>query len=146
MDDSLEIACSAVVQNLPALLLLCERACRHAGAGEDDSHSVRLAVEEACINIIEHGYPPCPPGPIVLRFQVEPRRLRITVADEAPCFDPRRVSAPDLTADAQARHIGGLGWHLITKVMDEVSHESLGNRGNRLTLVKHLQQPPGRAQ
>ena len=146
MDEPLEVVCNAEVQNLPVLLQLCERACRRAGVADEERDSVRLAVEEACVNIIEHGYAPGPPGPIALRFHFEPNRLRITIVDEAPHFDPRRVPAPELTADAQARRVGGLGWHLITQVMDDVSHEALGIRGNRLTLVKNLKKSSGRAQ
>jgi anti-sigma regulatory factor (Ser/Thr protein kinase) len=32
-----------------------------------------------------------------------------------------------------------LGWHLIHKVMDAVSHEAPPEGGNRLVLVKRLQ-------
>ena len=44
----------------------------------------------------------------------------------------------DLAAYAQARPVGGLGWHLVFRLMDEVKHEVPGPRGNRLVLVKRF--------
>jgi anti-sigma regulatory factor (Ser/Thr protein kinase) len=51
------------------------------------------------------------------------------------------VSAPDLSAGWEDRAVGGLGWHLIRRSVDEVDYGPNPGGGNRLTLVKRS---PGR--
>jgi CheY-like chemotaxis protein len=134
----LTLTCLASLQNLPALNALAGTACSRARAGEEDALAVRLAVEEVFSNIVHHGYPPGQPGPVTVAFVVEPGGLRITIEDEAAPFDPLQAPMPDLEADAHTRAIGGLGWHLVFRLMDEVKHEVSGLRGNRLVLVKRI--------
>jgi serine/threonine-protein kinase RsbW len=124
-------------EHLPALLAFVDAACARAGLSRDVASDVRLAVEEACTNVIEHGYPAASPGPLTLRFEHDARRLVVTVEDRAAPFDPSTVSAPDLDADWDQRDLGGLGWHLINQVMNEVRHELVAG-GNRLTMVKRI--------
>ena len=144
-DEPLALTCLASLQNLPLLQRLSDQACKRAQAGEDDAYAVRLAVEEVFSNIVHHGYPPGQAGPVTVTFSIEPPGMRITILDEAPPFDPGRAAAPLLGAGAEAREIGGLGWHLVFRLMDEVRHEVLGQRGNRLVLVKRLADVSGRA-
>jgi len=51
------------------------------------------------------------------------------------------VPAPDTESDLDRREPGKLGWHLVYKVMDEVTHEPRGERGNIVTLVKRIGPP-----
>jgi serine/threonine-protein kinase RsbW len=137
-ENPLSMTYMATLQDLPALLRLTEKACRRAHAGEEDAYAIRLAVEEVFSNIMRHGYPAGQPGPVTMSFMTEPHRMQISIVDEAPPFDPRQAPAPELSAGAEARAIGGLGWHLVAQLMDEVRHEALGARGNRLVLIKKL--------
>ena len=140
IDIPLTLTCLASLRNLPALHELADEACRRAEADEEDTLAVRLAVEEVFSNIVHHGYPPGSPGPVTLTFVIEPPGLRITIEDEASPFDPGQAPVPDLAAAASVRAIGGLGWHLVFRLMDEVRHEAPGERGNRLVLVKRIHQ------
>ncbi len=137
-EEPLELTCPALMANLPVVHALADRACGIAGASQADAFAVRLAVEEVFGNIVRHGYPPAAAGPVALSFAIEPGQIRITVADEAPVFDPRQVRAPELGSGAHDRELGGLGWHLVFNLMDEVRHEAKGRRGNRVVLVKRL--------
>jgi CheY-like chemotaxis protein/anti-sigma regulatory factor (Ser/Thr protein kinase) len=138
VEAPLAITCLASLQNLPALHALADKACARARADEGETLAVRLAVEEVFSNIVHHGYPGGAAGPVTVAFAIEPPRLRITIEDEAPPFDPRQAPAPDLAGDVQARAVGGLGWHLVFRLMDEVKHEVPGTLGNRLVLVKRI--------
>jgi serine/threonine-protein kinase RsbW len=73
-----------------------------------------------------------------VRFHHDPRQIIITIEDLARPFDSSRVARPDITAPIEERAIGGLGWHLVHQVMDEVRHAQGGTNGNRVTLVKRL--------
>jgi anti-sigma regulatory factor (Ser/Thr protein kinase) len=58
--------------------------------------------------------------------------------DRGKQFDPRSVPPPDLEADVENRKIGGLGVHLINRLMDEVSYSFDDRSGNTLTMKKRL--------
>lgn len=139
------ISCEAVRANLPRLLQFAVDATRDAGLDETTAQSVRLAIEEACINVIDHGYAGASPGPIEVSIRSEATHVTVRIADRAPRFAPQDVAVPDAGASADERPIGGLGWFLIGQVMDEVSHEYTPAAGNRLTLVRYFDRETGKA-
>ncbi len=136
MSEKSEFTGEASLENLPALLQFVEGACDRAGASPSDAFAVKLAVEEACVNVMTHGYAGRPPGPISVTILSDPRQFVVTIADQASPFDPGSVPEPDLKSGWSEREIGGLGWWLIRKMIDDVSYESKPGAGNRLTLVK----------
>ena len=138
------IRCEAVRASLPRLLQFAVDATRDAGFDETTAQSVRLAVEEACINVIDHGYAGESPGPIDVTIRGEPTRATVCIADRAPRFAPQEVPVPDPGAGVEERPIGGLGWFLIGQVMDEVSHEYTPAGGNRLTMVRYFDRDRGK--
>jgi serine/threonine-protein kinase RsbW len=131
-----EVTREARLENLPALLQFVSDACRGAGASSEDEFALKLAVEEACVNIIVHGYAGREPGPVSVAIRWDPDRFVVTIEDLAAPFQPDSVPEPDLTAGWEEREIGGLGWWLLRKMVDEFEYESVPGRGNRLTLVK----------
>jgi anti-sigma regulatory factor (Ser/Thr protein kinase) len=94
-----------------------------------------LAIDEACMNIIQHAYGKGNPGEIRLHLALQPDRLTIELEDDAPCIDPQRVR-PRALADVRP---GGLGVHFIREIMDEMVFLPCQNQGNRLRLVKRLE-------
>ena len=132
-----ELATDARRERLGELLAFVDRACARAGLAPSTALDVRLATEEVVTNVIEHGYAGAG-GPLTVRVHHEPARFVVVVEDRAPLFDPATIPLVETGAPIERRTIGGLGWHLATRVMDEVRHERAVPRGNRLTLVKHL--------
>lgn len=126
------------MQDLVALTAFLDRICREAGAGEETVFAVRLAVEEVFTNIIHYGYGN-QAGPITISVDAEPARITVTIEDAAPRFDITAVPVPDLDATWDERKIGGLGWHFVHQLMDEVKREPGAERGNVFTLVKSFQ-------
>jgi len=126
----------ATVASVPRLHEFVENACLATNAGDDLAFAFKLAVEEACANIVQHGYRE-QPGDIALEFNADAERIVVTIIDHAPPFAPTQIPEPNLSADWQARQIGGLGWYLIRQLMDEVNYEPATARGNVLTIVKH---------
>ena len=125
----------ATVASVPRLHEFVEAACAAVNADEDLTFAFKLAVEEACANIVQHGYYE-QPGFIELDFDVDAERITVTIVDHAPAFDPTQIPRPNLQASWEARQIGGLGWHLIQELMDEVVYEPGTARGNVLTITK----------
>jgi anti-sigma regulatory factor (Ser/Thr protein kinase) len=125
--------------HLGEFLAHLDEACRRSGVAGDAALQLRLAVEEACINVMRHGYG-CAEraGPLSLRLQREGERVTVTISDRAPLFRPDDAPPPDTGAPMDERMPGGLGWHLIRSSVDEIHHRPVEGGGNELTLVKRL--------
>jgi serine/threonine-protein kinase RsbW len=109
-----------------------------AGVDEQGLHHCRLAVDEVCNNIIEHGYGGERADQMIDVFCAqEQRRFMVEIVDDSPPFDLLKHPAPDPLTELQHRAGGGWGVHIIRKVMDEVRYEYRDGR-NHLTLVKTL--------
>lgn len=122
-------------------LALTESVCHLLALADVDAQAVRLAVEEACSNVVEHGYGDRPAGPLDLAFRLAaPDMLEAEVGDQAPPFHPDQAPEPDLLSDSDDRPIGGLGWFFIRQVMTEVAYTSTAS-GNRLVLRRKLTTP-----
>jgi serine/threonine-protein kinase RsbW len=126
----------ATAENLARVREFVDGACRAAGADPQVCFDLKLAVDEACTNIIVHGYAGGPPGKMRVSFESDGERLRVVIADWGRAFDPAAIAPPDLGGGPEERASGGLGWHLIRSVVDEISYEADAAQGNRLILVK----------
>ena len=113
------------------------RYAQQAGLSEDGIYAVKLAVDEACSNIIEHGYGGEGRGKIECTCQVQDRGLQVTLRDWGEPFDPDQIRPPDFTKSIQDLELRGAGLHLIRNLMDEVSFDFSGKRGNVLILAKY---------
>jgi serine phosphatase RsbU (regulator of sigma subunit)/anti-sigma regulatory factor (Ser/Thr protein kinase) len=115
-----------------------ERACAEAGLDPDVCFQLSLVVDEACTNIIQYGYAGLPRSSIEVGLAREGQRVVLTITDRARPFDPSQAPVPDLDSGWEQRPIGGLGWHLIRSLMDDVHYESHPDGRNVLTLAKRL--------
>lgn len=139
--DAGEIECEARREHLAELLAFVDGACVRAGLDRELAFDVRLATEEVVTNVIVHGYAGTTAGPVRVTVRREPAQVVITVEDRARPFDPALAPRADPSAPIEQRRIGGLGWHLVHQVMDEVRHEPRTPQGNRVTLVKRILPP-----
>ncbi len=126
---------------LSALPLIGSRlhayASQVAGArGEaKEVHDLRLAVQEACANIIKHGQMAPQERRLVVRFEFADDVLSVLITDQGVPFDPPVVLEPPGTAEEPAE--GGYGLFLIRALVDEVFYRA-DTKGNTLVLRKRL--------
>ena len=67
------------------------------GIDGQDIDNIELAVDEACANVIEHGYTPdAPDKHITIRMEIDPGKLVLTIIDQGKSFDPRLRQQPDI--------------------------------------------------
>lgn len=131
-------------EGLAQCLALTQQVLQDLGLADVDAQAVHLAVEEACSNVVGHGYDGLTPGPLGLEFRLPtPLVLEARVRDQAPAFHPDEAPVPDLLADSDDRPIGGLGWFFIKQVMTDVTYTSDAN-GNCLVLRRSLTAPATR--
>jgi serine/threonine-protein kinase RsbW len=95
----------------------------------------QLAVDEACTNIIEHGYQGEDRGSIELECAAGQGELIITISDQARPFDAEAVPQPHLGDQLDDVQVGGLGLYFMRQVMDAVEF-TREDGVNKLVLVK----------
>ena len=116
-------------------------AAEMAGLDEAAAFHCQLAVDEACTNIIEHGYEGEDKGQIEVVCYTSPEVLKVDLRDQAPPFDVSKIPDPPSSPSLEEMQVGGLGVHFVKKVMDEVVY-SHKNGTNSLVLVKRRASAP----
>ena len=110
-------------------------AATEAGLVERAIFHCQMAVDEACTNIIEHAYGGEDKGDIHITTHSEGDTFTITLIDHGAPFDPDSVPPPRIDPDLTKLEPGGLGLHLMRKLMDSVSF-SFAEEENKLVMVK----------
>ncbi|MCP4671958.1 MAG: ATP-binding protein [Desulfobacula sp.] len=93
-----------------------------------------LAVNEACSNIIKHGYKNDYNQKIEIRITLERDIFTISIIDNGIKFDINSIEPRDVSEVKP----GGLGLHIMQEVMDKVEYSKTLQKFNRLTMVKKL--------
>ena len=138
MRSAHQITRAAELESLAAFRDLIQGACeQYPGVDEQACYDLKLAVEEACTNIIIHGYAGMNPGSIILRLDFEGQRVAVTLTDFGHPFEPCEPPVPDVKANLEAGVTGGFGLFLIYQTMDSVGYRTAED-GNHLTFVKKL--------
>ena len=106
--------------------------------GKSLASKLRLAVEEAVVNVIKYAYPSGRHGSIHVAFMTDGRQLKITITDTGVSFDPTTIAKVDTSLSAKERKIGGLGIFLVREIMDSINYERVDDR-NVLTLTKKIE-------
>jgi anti-sigma regulatory factor (Ser/Thr protein kinase) len=109
-----------------------EAVCLSAGLREDLGRAVVVAVDEAVNNVIRHSHRCDNAMTLQIECHLAPNHLEIRLIDEGEPFDLAAV--PKL--DPSELRIGGRGVYLMRTLMDEVTCEPRGPRGNTLRLIK----------
>jgi anti-sigma regulatory factor (Ser/Thr protein kinase) len=111
------------LEDLPRVTAAVNEFCESIAASGQDAHSLLLAIEEAVSNVLQHGYGGMPRPVSVSLETMLPGRVRVVVTDRAPPFNPLSRPAVNTELPLDERPIGGLGVHLVKKLMHEVHYE-----------------------
>jgi serine/threonine-protein kinase RsbW len=128
---------SATIDNLHTMLKFIRAHSEESGLNEDLIAKVELALEEALVNIIKHGFVDSVPGTIKVNCHILPQKgIQIIIMDDGIPYNPL-LNPPkkDLTKIMESELSGGYGIYLITRIMDEVFYEHK-NGLNCLSLIK----------
>ena len=101
------------------------------------ARQLRLAVEEAVVNVIEYAYPAGTEGNVEVTMMSDGHRLKVMIVDAGVPFDPTIEKKADTTLSAEERRVGGLGIYLVRELMDSINYERVDGH-NILTLKKEL--------
>ena len=134
-DKLLEIRFPAKAERLTLVRALVRRASQTVGCNNDLTEKLVIAVNEACMNVIQHAYRGEGTGEIVLEIYHTGLQIRFRLVDHADPVDLDKIKSRDLD-DIRP---GGLGVHFISEIMDEfkIGHLEGGN-GNYLEMYKTI--------
>lgn len=101
-------------------------------SGLDDMimEDIKLAVDEACTNVIKHAYKGDASKKIVVKYRVTGKGFEVVIEDSGSKSQIEFMQGRSLD-DIRP---GGLGMHLIRKAFDSCRFDERKKKGNRLIL------------
>jgi len=117
-----------------------EHSLNDLGIQEKYRGHICVAIDEAVTNVALYAYPKNAKGYIRITIERIKDRVLVEITDSGIAFNPLHHPVPDVTASIEKRLIGGLGVHLMRKMMDEMHYRRINN-ANCLSLVKHIGGP-----
>jgi serine/threonine-protein kinase RsbW len=128
--DMVELRMQARAENLALARLALAGMAGSVGAPHETVADLKLAVTEACTNVIQHAYGSGDgTDEIVVRYAAKPGAVEVEVEDSGNGFEPEgeRREGPG----------PGLGLMIIRELTDEVTIAT-GNAGSRIRFVKRF--------
>lgn len=107
----------------------------------EDIEDIKIAISEACTNIIQHAYTDSDqPGIISIVCSINEERLEITVKDTGKGFDVSSPISAKVDGKDTTQYGLGLGLTFIKSMMDDYSIDSVIGKGTTLRMSKHAPQ------
>ncbi len=139
METLLELRFPARADRLKLVRGSVRAAARMCGFNDATAQSIVLAVDEACQNIIVHGYKGRADGEIILGVFRCRDGILVRLRDFAPPVDPTKIK-PRALDDIKP---GKLGSHFIREVMDSAEFRpSPDGTGNLLEMIRRMDSSP----
>lgn len=98
---------------------------------------INLALDELFTNIISYGFKDEDEHIIKVTITPENEELCLCIEDDGIPFNPIEFETPDVACSVEKCKIGGLGIHIMRKLMDEICYQRCDEK-NILTLKKNL--------
>jgi serine/threonine-protein kinase RsbW len=108
-----------------------------AGFSAEIVDQLKIAVDEACTNVIKHAYKGQGEQIIDIATIVTSDKLVVRLRDRGIGFNPAEYEEPNLIALAKNRRSGGFGVHIMNRLMDRVEYRT-SDGVNECCLVKYL--------
>lgn len=143
MPSTYRITRAAYLESLQEFRTFIKEHCAQVpGVTDQILYDIQLAVDEACTNIISHGYAGMEPGSIILDLDIDSDKLIASLTDFGHSFEPGSAPVPDVNAPLEDRELGGFGLFLIQQSMDDMNYQ-VTEDGNKMILTKYLRKPVG---
>jgi len=98
---------------------------------------INLALDELFTNIISYGFKDEEDHIIKVTITPQNEELCLYIEDDGIPFNPIDFETPDVACSVENCNIGGLGIHIMRKLMNEICYQRCGDK-NILTLKKTL--------
>ena len=98
---------------------------------------INICLDELFTNIVSYGFADDQEHIIRFTINLDNNVLIIKIEDDGVPFNPLKKKDPEFPDDLMDARIGGLGIHIVRKLMDEIHYKR--KRGwNSLTMKKNL--------
>ena len=105
---------------------------------ESFSYSIHLAIEELFTNIVKYNRNSH--NDITIEIEKEGRNLKVNIIDhDSGEFDVTKTQEVDVTQRLEERKVGGLGLHLVKKIVDNLEYQYY-NGQSKITITINLEQ------
>jgi sigma-B regulation protein RsbU (phosphoserine phosphatase) len=98
---------------------------------------MHVVLDELLTNVISYAYLDGERHDIGIKVELSADRLKVSMVDDGIPFNPLGMETPDTELALEDRKIGGLGIHLVRKMMDRVSYRRRIEK-NVITVLKFL--------
>ena len=98
---------------------------------------INLGLDELFTNIISYGFEDDSEHQIKFSLAKDNETLVVQVEDDGKPFNPLETAGPEVSPDLDSVNIGGLGIHLVKKMMDAIDYQRVKGK-NRLILKKFV--------
>jgi anti-sigma regulatory factor (Ser/Thr protein kinase) len=98
---------------------------------------INLALDELFTNIISYGFNDGKEHIVKVTLMPQNDDLCLCIEDDGKPFNPIEFETPDVSCSVEECKIGGLGIHIMKKLIDEVCYERCGDK-NVLNLKKKV--------
>jgi serine/threonine-protein kinase RsbW len=120
---------------------VARRMAEAAGFETKVADQLALAVDEAATNVLEHAYEGAKDRVVRVEIDDTGPDFCVDIVDDGAAFDPESVLELDVKSLERERRTGGLGVHLMGRIMDSVSFHRRAAQ-NVCCLVKHKSPTP----
>jgi len=117
-----KITVAATTGRLAEVRNFVAKNAQKCGFSKAQTSDVRLAVDEAFTNIIEHAYSKDKTQKIELELECNGKSLRVSLYDTGKSFNEKDYQKPDIKKRMKQKKRGGVGVYLIKQLMDEVNY------------------------
>jgi Anti-sigma regulatory factor (Ser/Thr protein kinase) len=133
MSDVLKFSIPGKPEYVGMVRLAVSSLANCAGFDIEAVEDIKVAVSEACNNVVCHGIPDqveC----YEVACEMGTDKIIISVVDHAGGYDTTKYQRPKMGAPRE----GGLGIYIIKALMDEVDIFSEMGNGTRIQMVKYI--------
>lgn len=124
----------------PEVLEALEAYLEAGGVPASASAPVMIAADEVISNALDHGGQDRVTPRVEVLATVADGAVSVRVTDNGAPFNPLDRAAPDTELTVEERAIGGLGIHLVRRLMDTVTYDRADGH-NRLCFTKRYTSP-----
>ncbi|AST94136.1 anti-sigma B factor RsbW [Sutcliffiella cohnii] len=139
--DYIEMVYPAKPEYVGVIRLSLSGIANRMGFSYDEIEDMKIAISEACTNVVDHAYQGEESGNIRIGFGVYSNRLELVVADNGQSFNFEEIKNElgpiSKTHPVETLPEGGLGLFLIETLMDTVKVHN--NQGVTVFMTKYLQ-------
>ncbi|HXI12722.1 MAG TPA: ATP-binding protein [Thermoanaerobaculia bacterium] len=123
---------------LPAVFAMSEEFCARDETLESEKYTLDFVLEEIFTNLVKYGSGE--DDEILISIDQKGQELVLSVTDfSALPFDMRDAAAPDVTLPLEERTPGGLGIHLVRRMVDRLDYDyDAEHKKSTITIYKEV--------